>query len=117
MNLYQQATGVKGSGKPVGYIGSFNCSSDAFELSRGTQKLPLSVFMLLYHADQLKVMKENCKISALLKKDGQPILISQANSPYTVIEKSSSSSKSNFASWIENLLENQKVRRLSAISK
>jgi tetratricopeptide (TPR) repeat protein len=116
LNFYQQATGVKGSGKPVGFIDNLNCSSDAFELYRSTKKLPLSIYMPLYHADQLKVIKDNCKIE--MQSKGENILVSKANSPYTVIEKSSSSSvssKINFAisRWLSNLWGEQSSKRES----
>ena len=74
----------------VGFIEVLTCSNDAFKLSRGNQKLPLYIFMPIYYADELKVIKENCEIRVLLN-EGETILVSKVNSPYLVLEKPSPS--------------------------
>jgi tetratricopeptide (TPR) repeat protein len=114
LDFYQQAIGVKGSGKPVGYIDNLTCSSDAFELYRSTRKLPLSIYMPLYHADLLKVINENCQIE-MVSKGEKIILVSKANSPYLVIEKPSSrinGLKTTVLKWMNGLWKAQEDARI-----
>jgi pentatricopeptide repeat protein len=116
LDFYQQATGVKGSEKPVGFIYDLNCSSDAFELYRGTRKLPLSLLMPIYNYDYFEVIKENCQILVLEKE--KRTLVSKTNSPYMVAEKLPSSISNSdsmiivVSKWFRNLWEAQKSQRV-----
>ena len=114
LDFYQQTTGVKGSGKIVGLINSFNCSIDAFELSRGTQKLSLYVGMPLYHADQLKVIKENCEIWVIEKNERT--LVRKTNSPH-IVEKTSPSGLDAILEIFTHLWKAQKSKRVSTEPK
>jgi tetratricopeptide (TPR) repeat protein len=104
----------------VGFIEVLTCSNDAFKLSRGNQKLPLYIFMPIYYADELKVIKENCEIRALLKEGGT-ILISKANSPYLVLKKPSPfPSELNDAiisKWFRSLFIEQESERIAIMTR
>jgi len=111
LDFYQQAIGLQE--KRVGIITHWNCSSDAFELFRGTRKIPLSLYMTLYYADQLKVIKENCYISVF--EDKKITLVNKVNSPYIIIEKPSPSGLSAISKWFASLWERQAQDRTAAV--
>jgi len=117
LNFYQQAIGVR-----VGYIDDFNCSGDAFELYRGTRKLPVLAYTHIYHGDLLSVIKENCKIEILMPEEKKIILVSEANSPYIVVEKPFSFSlvsiiNAEISEWFSHLWAAQESSRIVLMTR
>ncbi|RKZ52679.1 MAG: hypothetical protein DRR16_20685 [Candidatus Parabeggiatoa sp. nov. 3] len=113
LELYEQITGLEGKGRRqfVGFIERLNCSSDAFELLSGdTVVKSLFPGRPLYHADQLKVTKENCRINLII--NGQMQTINKDNSPYIVDEKGYPSSGNSISEWFGNLWIAQEYGRI-----
>ncbi len=76
----------------VGYIVNNIGNSDAIELYRGGQKLPIANLRTLIKDDELRVNKEKCAIAMksecmvmlnLLSED-KPVIVNDTNSPYKV---------------------------------
>jgi len=90
-------------------------------LSRGTQKLPLSIAGPLYPGDRLKVTKEKCEIRVLLGEKRE-VLVNMANSPYVVTEVTSPLTSDEhplliISEWLNRLWGQQQEYRIMTTTK